>query len=253
MADERISISNNEIAFDHIINKLSKKLVVPSTGVYNGIKKFEKINMKKVSVIPYTYDFTKYDTPDEQKIIDIRNKFQCSLLLIMVSRLIKLKRHHVVFPVIKELAEEGYDIKMLVLDEGSEKENLREYIKKNNLHNHIFLLGYKTDFINYMAASDMLIQPSLTDASNSVAKEMGLLGKAIAVSKGVGDYDDYVIEHVNGYLISTEQTRKHLKEIIIDAYNNPGKLHEMGLNLKHEIWRRFNNSPEIISMYETLL
>ena len=173
----------------------------------------------------------------------------------MVSRLIRLKRHHIVFPVIKELLLKGYDIKLLALDTGPEKENLDRYITENNLTASIILLGYRTDFVNYMAACDMLIQPSLTDASNSAAKEMSLFEKPIAASKNVGDYDDYIKDGENSYLIPTTDSAEHLREIIVDAYNNPGKIKNMGKKLKEEVVSRFDarNAGEVLNLYKELL
>jgi glycosyltransferase involved in cell wall biosynthesis len=253
--DKQIIVNKNEAFFDRVINLLAYKIIVPSSGVYNGMKQLEKVNIKKVHIIPYIYDFSKYEMPAASEIEKIKQLYPCRLRLIMVSRLIKLKRHHIVFPVIKDLLNEGYDIKMLVLDNGPEKENLSAYINENKLSESIIMLGYKTDFVNYMAASDLLIQPSLTDASNNVAKEMALFEKAIAVSKGVGDYDDYVIDNVNGYLIPPLTSSVYLREIIIDAYNNPQKLNMMGKSLKKEIVSKFDssNSGGIMEQFEQFL
>src|ERR1035437_1760352 len=133
--DEQIKVSKNEIVFDKIINKLAYKIIVPSSGVYNGIKIVEKININKVSIIPYIYDFSIYQIPNVAEVEKIKLKYPCKLRLLMVSRLIKLKRHHILFPVIKDLISEGYDIKLLVLDNGPERENLTMYINENNLTN----------------------------------------------------------------------------------------------------------------------
>jgi glycosyltransferase involved in cell wall biosynthesis len=253
--DEQISINKNELFFDRIINKLAFKIIVPSSGVYNGMKKYEKVDMNKVLIIPYIYDFSKYQLPNIEEVEKIRLLYPCKLRLIMVSRLIKLKRHHVVFLAVNELVKLGYDIKMLVLDVGPEKDNLVTYISENNLENYIVMLGYRTDFVNFMAAADLLVQPSLTDASNSVAKEMAYFEKAVAVSKGVGDYDDYVKDNENGYLIPLVDSSLHVQNIIIDAYNKPEKLEDMGKKLKKEVLSRFNayDSNEILKMYDKIL
>ncbi|MBA3663520.1 MAG: glycosyltransferase [Bacteroidetes bacterium] len=253
--DEKIYIHPNEIRMDKIINRLGRKIVVPSMGVYKGMEQFEKVNLKKVSIIPYIYDFSKYKSPNPQKIEEIKTHYPCKLRLIMISRLVKLKRHHLVFPVIKELVQNGYDIKMLVLDQGPEKDNLMEYINNNGLSESIILIGYTNDFVNYMAACDLLIQPSLSDASNSAAKEMSLFGKPVAVSNNVGDYNDYVKDNVNSYLIPVSDSSRHIKNIILHAYNNPQKLIVMGELLKKEVISRFDAShaSNIMLLYESLL
>lgn len=253
--NENINVNANESLMDKIINRLAKIIVVPSRGVYNGMLRYEKVNENKLRIIPYIYDFSQYGKPDLAEVEKIKTQYPCKLRLLMVSRLIRLKRHHIVFPVIKELLLKGYDIKLLALDTGPEKENLDRYITENNLTASIILLGYRTDFVNYMAACDMLIQPSLTDASNSAAKEMSLFEKPIAASKNVGDYDDYIKDGENSYLIPTTDSAEHLREIIVDAYNNPGKIKNMGKKLKEEVVSRFDarNAGEVLNLYKELL
>jgi glycosyltransferase involved in cell wall biosynthesis len=253
--DEITDVHPNEIRMDKIINRFAKKIVVPSSGVYKGMEKYENVSMSKVLIIPYIYDFSKYQSPDQTAVEEIKKNYPCRLRLIMVSRMVRLKRHHVVFPVIKDLVSEGYDIKLLVLDQGPEKENLENYIREHKLDSAIVMLGYRKDFVNYMAASDLLIQPSLSDASNSVAKEMALFEKPVAVSQGVGDYDDYVKHGENGYLIPVTGSAAHIRNLIIDAYNHPDQLIIMGRLLKKEVISRFDSSrsSEIIALYESLL
>jgi glycosyltransferase involved in cell wall biosynthesis len=254
-AEEQPDVNKNELFFDRVINRLASVIVVPSSGVYNGIKEFEKANMNKVHIIPYLYDFSQYAVPDISEVEKIKSDYPCKLRLIMVSRLIRLKQHHVVFPVIKELVEEGIDIKLLVLDEGPEKGNLEKYISQHKLTDKIIMPGFRTDFINYMAASDLLIQPSLTDASNSAAKEMGFLGKPVAVSAGVGDYEDYIRHNDNGYLVPLTESAAGLKKIIMDAYTQPDKLLSMGERLKKDVLLKFDisNAEGIIAKYEQLM
>ena len=106
-----------------------------------------------------------------------------------------------------------------------------------------------------MAASDLLIQPSLTDASNSVAKEMALFEKAIAVTSGVGDYDDYVRNGINGFSFPIENSSLHIKKILLEAYNDPEKIKSMGKTLKKDVISKFDNSNagRIIEMHQQLM
>ena len=245
-------VNKKEIFFDKVINFLSKIIIVPSMGVYNGMKKYEKVNMRKVKVIPYMYDFSNYSKPNIENCKIIRQNYSSHLLVIMVSRLVPFKRHDLIFPVIKKLCEEGLKIKMIVLDSGSEEIKLKDYIKKNNLEKTIFMLGYKVDLIDYMKASDILILPSLTEASNNVTKEMGLLEKAVAVCKNVGDFDDYIQNEKNGFLIDTEKPEIDVEHILRKAYNNKDLLGRLGKELKKEIISRFENNKNTHQKYKNL-
>jgi glycosyltransferase involved in cell wall biosynthesis len=160
----------------------------------------------------------------------------------MVSRMVKHKRHILVLEALNNLIKEGYDIKLLLLDDGPEENNLKEYVSKNKLEKHVFFIGFVQNFIDYMKASDVLVQPSMTDASNSVAKEMGLLSKAIMVSEGVGDYSEYVVPGENGILIPTINTKESIEKELCSIYNAKYDLIQMGKTLRETIFDTFSKS-----------
>ncbi|MFT6166282.1 MAG: glycosyltransferase involved in cell wall biosynthesis [Vicingaceae bacterium] len=248
-----LKVNKTEALFDKIINRLSKKIIVPSTGVYNGMKKFEKVNLKKVEIIPYLYDFSKYGSPNEEIVSKLKAKYQSELLVIMVARLIPFKRHLQMLPTFRKLIKEGIDLKVIILDEGPSRDEIEKYITAKNLEQHIFLIGFTTQFLEYMKASDILIHPSLTEASNNVVKEIGLMKKAVAVCKGVGDFDDYIIDNKNGFLMNIENPEIDAERIIKEIHLNTGKVSEMGERLNKTILATFGNNTEVVNMYKKLI
>lgn len=252
--DKDVKRNSNEIIGEKLVNTLSKVLVVPSQGVRSSIIKNEKVNNKKLKIIPYIYDFSKYAAPNPSEVEMIISKFPAKLRLIMVSRFIKPKRHELVFQMVEELIRNGYDdIVLIALDDGPEKSSLEEYIKINNLTGKIVLPGFKKNVIDYMSASDLLIHPSLYDASNSVVKEMGLLSKPIIAVNGIGDFNSYIQNGYNGFLISSENSYEELKSIIINAYNDISSLNNLGFNLRNTVLKKFSVSDKSLQPYFSLL
>ena len=251
--DETELANPTEVVFDKVINRLSKVLIVPSLGVYNAILKYERINRSKMRIIPYMYDFKKYNKPDAEKVEELQKKYESRLLLLMCSRLVKFKRHYIVLPIIKKLIAEGLDIKLMILDEGPEEDSIKKYITDNWLSEHVFLLGYRNDFINFMAASDILIHPSLSEASNSTVKEMGLLKKPVAVCSMIGDFDEYIVNGRNGFLLSPNNTEVELEKLLREIYNNKNVLRSLGENLHDTVITKFNRSNEILEKYLSLI
>jgi glycosyltransferase involved in cell wall biosynthesis len=235
--------SKGEAFLDRIINRLAKTIVVPSSGVWVCLEKYEHVNMDKVVLLPYIYDFSTYASPDQQKVQSLREQYACQLLLIMVSRLIPSKQHKPVFETVRALVAEGLSVKMIVMDDGPLREELAAFITEHGLQDHIFMIGFKEDFVNYMAATDLLIHPSVTEASNNVAKEMGLLEKGIAVCRHVGDFDDYIEENRNGYFLDPKDLKKSIESVIRDAYQDKAKLARMGRELKNDVLKHFGDSP----------
>jgi glycosyltransferase involved in cell wall biosynthesis len=248
-----LEVNKTEALFDKVINRLSKKIIVPSIGVYNGIKEFEKVDLNKVEIISYLYDFSKYGSPDLNRVNKIRAQYPSELLIIMVARLIPFKRHLQMLPTFKKLIEEGLDLKVIILDEGPCKDEIARYIFEHQLEQHIFLIGFTTQFLEYMKAADLLIHPSLTEASNNVVKEIGLMEKAVVVCEGVGDFDDYIADGKNGYLMTKENPEKDTEEIIRTLYRDKEKLTELGQALHQTILRQFGNNAPIIQQYKKLI
>jgi glycosyltransferase involved in cell wall biosynthesis len=239
-----LSRNKNEQRIDKLINRLAKKIVIPSSGVWHSMEKYEGCDMSKVRLIPYIYDFTTYQQPDTEKVKAIRNQYSCNLMLIMVSRMIAAKQHRIVFEVVKKLVDEGLSIKMIVMDDGPLRTELEKFIGNNNMGNQILMTGFREDFVNYMAAADLLMHPSLTEASNNVVKEMGLLQKCVVVCRDVGDFNDYITEGRNGYFLERNNLAQTIESAIRDASAHTDKIKRFGEELRKDVLKHFSDSGE---------
>jgi glycosyltransferase involved in cell wall biosynthesis len=243
------SVNKNELKIDRIINKLAKEMVVPSNEVYNGMTIYEKVRKEKIEIIPYIYNFDQYSKPDAVRVKALREKYNARLLIITASRMIKMKRHDLVMPVYKELIQEGYDIKVLLMDEGEEKSRLEEFVLANKLQDNIFFQGFQRSIIDYLASSDLLVHPSYTEASSSLVKEFGLMKKPVIVCSGVGDFDQYIVNDENGFLVPPDDEATVFKERIIYIYSHPEEAKRMGESLYTKIIHTFSANKNTIAKY----
>jgi glycosyltransferase involved in cell wall biosynthesis len=242
-------INRNEKRMDGIIGKKAKEIVVPSKEVYNGMVEYEKISPGKISIIPYIYDFNQYGKPDEEAVKKIREKFRSKLLIISASRMIKMKRHALVLPVFNKLIKEGFDIKVMLLDYGEEQNNLETYVRENGLTDHIFFLGLKPNIIDYLTAADLLVHPSQTEASSSLVKEAGWVKKPVIVCSGVGDFDEYISNGQNGFLVQPPDEAAEFGKYIRYVYENPSKGKSMGEALHQKVLEDFTPNKKTIEAY----
>jgi glycosyltransferase involved in cell wall biosynthesis len=238
-----------ERIFDEVINRLAREIVVPSTGVYEGMRDVERADMSRVSILPYMYEFDRYGQPDADAVDSIRSRYPARLTLLMCARLVPLKRHGLVFPVVRDLINEGLNLRMFVLDDGPERESLEAFVRRNHLEERIIMLGFRTDFLEYMAAADLLVHPSLTDASSNVVKEMGLLGKTVVACSGVGDFDDYLEHGRNAFLVPRSTDGSEIAEILRGVYSEPSRLNGLGESLRATVLERFSVQPESVDRY----
>jgi glycosyltransferase involved in cell wall biosynthesis len=244
------AIAQSERFIEWITCKLAKELVVPSSEVYNGMVNYESVDAQKIKIIPYIYDFNAYPPLSIERVKNIRKEYDCQLLLIMVSRLIPMKRHSLVLPVFNKLITEGYDIKVIIMDNGEEKESLQKYVNDNHLGDKIFFKGFVTNVLEYMAASDVMVHPSFTDASSSALKEMGFLKKPVMVCQGVGDVDEYIEHKKNGWIIDSEEEEQQFYNCIKEAYAEPKNIQIYGEALHHTVLEKFNANEIAFEKYQ---
>jgi glycosyltransferase involved in cell wall biosynthesis len=244
---------NNEQIGLNIINILAKKIVVPCSTVYNGMVKYESVRPSKLSIIPYYYDFNLYPIPQADEVARIRQQYGCKLLLLLSARMFPLKRHILGLEILLNIVRKNYDVKLIISDEGPEKNNLLKFVSENNLNDKVFFIGFTTQIINYMKACDILIHPSLTEASSSTVKEVGLQEKVVIACNGVGDFDDYLMDGFNGFLVSPESTMQEMEKIIVDLYDNDDKRIKIGKELRKTILDKFSISESGTKLYDQLL
>lgn len=251
--DGMSSVNRNERLFEKIICKLAKQIIVPSLEVYNGMVQYEKVPQKKITIVPYIYNFEKYNKPDALIVNSLKEKYAASLRILIASRMIKMKRHMLVMPVFNKLIKQGYDIKVLLLDEGEEKETIQNYVRQNGLDDKVFFIGYQLNIVDFINLADLVVHPSFTEASSSLIKEAGLAAKPVIVCSGVGDFDEYIVHLNNGFLVNTPDEASQFENYIKLCYENPALRKETGDNLRITVLDKFTVSPTSLKPYLELL
>jgi len=237
---------------DRIINLLSRKIIVPAESIRNAVVMREGGSQKKISVISYVYDFDGIKQPREAKLRKLQAQYPGTLKIIMVSRLTAFKRHITGLTPIVELIREGFDIRVLILDDGPERARIERFINENECNDRIHLVGFQHEVEAFIAWSDILLHPSLTEASNSAVKEAGVMGKIVLVCSGVGDFNEYIVHNENGLLLSPENFSVEARDLITAIYNNPECYKDFGTKLRNAVESRFRFTKDVTDLYESL-
>lgn len=247
-------IEPNKISeyFDKVINKLARVIVVPSEVIRVKLLFEDNVKSSKIKLIPYVYDFTNYPDPVIENVNKIKAQYSSRLLVLLCGRFVPLKRNDIVFMAIKKLLEEKYDVKLLALDEGPGLELMKNFVNDNHLQSNIEFLGYRKNVMDYIAACDVLVHPSFTEASNNSVKEAGIHSKNVIVCHGVGDFSEYIIHEKNGYLADRENPLEDIIKYLKIIYNSNNR-NLIGQELKKTIYDKFHRSEIIIKSHLQLL
>jgi len=235
-------VDNNrkEKMMDKVINLLGKEFIVPSDKVLHQMTQVEKVPGKKIRLIRYAYDFDGYAKQEIAVVERIRKQYPAKLLLVKAARLIAEKRHLLLLQVMRRLVERNFDIKLLLLSDGPERENIAGYIQKHNLQEHVFMVGYRRDIMNYISASDLIVHVSESEASSNFAKEVGLMKKPLLVCHNVGDFDEYLLHGINALVIDKTNTEGPLEDALVAVYEKKLNIDKLGENLYNVVIARFS-------------
>jgi glycosyltransferase involved in cell wall biosynthesis len=227
-----------------ITYRLTYRLAKDIISVSEEGKKFmveqEKVDPRKIEFINLGYDFSLYSGASEANANVIRNNYRKDILLVTAGSLIRFKRPELSIEVVKKARCEGIDATLLFLGKGDCEENLKNLVKQFGMGDSVFFLGYVENILDYLLAADLLLHPSVSESSCVVIKESGLMELPVLVCKGVGDFDNYMVNGVNGIVVDrndfVNQTLLHIQEQVL----HPDTYHSLGVKLKEDIINRFS-------------
>ncbi len=235
---------------DWLINRLSKNMVAISDKVYNQVVKVEGVSSEKVHQINLGYDFSLYPKVNQITSQKIKQTYKSDFLLLNIGRLIPLKRQRLLIEACSLLAKKDINFKLIILGEGSEKENLTLLIEELDLKEKVHLIGFKENALDFIDAADLIVHPSNSEASSTIGKECALIKTPIMACKTVGDFDSYLNEQ-NGYLIDLELTAAKLSTHIEKAFLDKKSLKSKGEMLHNEVINKFG-IENVIPAYKEL-
>ncbi|MBR1416850.1 MAG: glycosyltransferase [Bacilli bacterium] len=166
----------------------------------------------------------------------IDNKFaiKSSLLnknIISVGRLSKEKGFSDLIDVFKLINEKDDSIKLTLVGDGSEYNNIKNKIKEYKLENNINMTGYlNSDQIDKLyEESSIYLMTSYTESFGLVLIEAMSHGVVPVAFNSAQGSKEIIENNYNGYLISNRD-KEEMASITVDLLNNKNKLKELSNN-----------------------
>ncbi len=154
-----IIASSEEVRQDLIYNfKLPEKRVVT---IYN------LFNLQKISELSYS------QLPQRHK-----EYFDCPVV-ISIGRLVTLKGYDNLIRSFKKVIETHHKAKLIILGEGPLRNYLVELIRKLNLHENVYLLGFQDNPYMYLKNSDIFVLASKVEGFGNVIVEAMCCGTPV--------------------------------------------------------------------------
>jgi glycosyltransferase involved in cell wall biosynthesis len=210
------------------------------------------ISPQKVIVVPNGVDISFFD-PSLVKPIRFYENFTIGF----VGNLASWQGVELLLDVVRDVREEGFNIYLVIVGEGSQRQELEEKVNQFNLEKYVKFTGFipQENVPQYIAGFDIgysgQTQRTETRMYCSPIKlyEYMAMGKPAIAS----DYEDTrrVIKDGNGYLFKIEDGRD-LKRVIMNAYQNKNALSQMGRKARDEIIQNHSWDARVNKLIEEI-
>lgn len=260
----RVIISRHHLDLAHLSNfdttftyrltyQLAKTIITVSLRSKQYMSAIENINPKKIHHINLGYDFSLYPDVNRQHVASIKQKYDADILLITVGRLDQFKRPQISVQVLEALIfTYSLKAKLIFLGNGELIAELKEEAKRKKLLNYVFFPGFVENVMEFLAAADFLLHPSISESSCVTVKEAALVDLPVIVCKNIGDFDDYLVNQKNSFVVNRETIVKEATDVIVKNYQDTRKLKEITDSLKADILKRFS-IENVIASYSKLI
>lgn len=205
----------------YLISRWAEKRMKASFTISNGLRDFfistGLSSMEKMSLIHYGFDMPRHFESKG------RSEFRLSpKQLIIAGRLIGFKGHKYLIDAMPALVDKfGTEVKLLVAGTGNLEDDLKARVEKLKLKNNVVFLGYSKEVGQYMANSDVVVIPSISEGFGVVFLE-AFAAKTPVVSWNVPAGNE-LLEHENtGYLVKPYEVDR-LASQLIAAFEYPNE------------------------------
>lgn len=219
------------------LNFRGNNIVCVSKSVKHNLIK-HNIPEEYISVIYNGIDIEEYilcSKKDLKKELNIQDEVFC---FGFIGRLEKQKGILYLLEAFKELIIKGYKCKLVIIGDGSLRNEVTKFILKNNLEEYIYLTGYRSDIKNIIQSLDIYILPSIYEGFPMINMEI-MINKKIIIATDVGGNSEIIENNVNGYLIKSKNSQEILSKMIY-IISNKEQLEEKKENAYKTIVNKFS-------------
>ena len=103
-------------------------------------------------------------------------------VLAVVGRLSFEKGNDRLLEACSMLKTDGYDFRLWLIGDGSERQKLELLVQKFSLSNYVDFLGFQSNPYPYMAGADLVVVPSRYEGLSTVVTESLILGKPVVTT-----------------------------------------------------------------------
>ena len=226
------------------------KITSPTNATINHLQLIKIFDEKRIFLLrDPIINVQKIEKLKKQKIDPYFEKNQ---FIIAIGRLTKQKNFQFLISCFKKLINSNPNLKLVILGDGEEMQNLKRLIHTKNLENNVFLLGHLQNVFNYLSRAKLFILSSLWEDPGWVLLEAAA-SNTLILSSDCKNGPSEIIDNNNAgqlYKVDNEQD-------FINKFNQITSLDKMQIDSKKLLakkksylftkFQHFKNLEKIIS------
>lgn len=217
---------------DHVIG--------PSQELVDTVIKLG-INSAKTSFIPNGVDPEKFNPRLKGDEIKERHGIKPDEKIVLCPRRLELKNGvYYLIKAIPHIIQQSSNVRCLIVGDGLEMAELKQEVIKLVIADKVVFVGRvpNAEMPKYYAASDVVVLPSLIEATSIAGLEAMATGKPLVGTK-VGGIPQIIADGETGILVPP-RSPEELAYAIISLLNDDGKRAVMGLNARRRAETEFS-------------
>jgi len=226
------------------------RITSPTNATINHLQLIKIFDEKKIFLL-------KDPIIDIQKIVKLKKQkidpyFEKNQFIVAIGRLTKQKNFKFLISCFQKLIDSQPNLKLVILGDGEEMQNLKKLIHTKNLKNNIFLLGHSQNVFSYLSKAKLFILSSLWEDPGWVLLEAAA-SNTLILSSDCKNGSSEIIDNNNAgqlYKVDNEQD-------FINKFNQIMSLDKIQIDSKKLFakkksylftkFQHFKNLEEIIS------
>jgi glycosyltransferase involved in cell wall biosynthesis len=206
----------SDVYFPNYFTRMTTKLILQNADAILALTEDMQIKIKniyntKIYIVPNGIDLEVYNsvTINLKKETDTKN-------ILFVGSLYPVKGVKYLITAMKKILEEMPDVRLILVGDGKERENLVELSKQLSIVKYVRFVGKipHEKVKNFMQDADVFVLPSLSEGLPNVILEAMACGLPIVASR-VGGISNIITNDINGYLVEVEDTDDIANKIIL--------------------------------------
>ncbi len=160
--------------------------------------------------------------------------------LIILGRIEEVKGHKYLLEALPEVIKVFPDLKLLIIGNGIQKENLQKQAAETGIENNVLFLGFQQNPFPYLAESDLMVAPSLYESFGLVFIE-AFAKKLPVIAFDAPAANEIITDTETGMLVPVYDS-KLLAEKIIYLLQQPAERNRLAENGYKQYIDYFNTS-----------